>query len=582
MTQQTLPKVVQQEIFTESDSIEYIGQMLREAVDDAMNWTQVGGERAPATHTGGLRIWDYPNTTIRGRNEGRFHPFYEDEWELTRMRAACRRLATFTSIAVGAQKALQVYVMGGDWEYEVVARKGMEPSEELIKECQVVLDANLEKNEFIACLDNEIHDATVEDGEVLIAGYADPDGLTDLRLLSADLLREPKKSMGLDNWLTPGSRGSWSFGVHTKYDARMKRIDHTRHAGYHVIFDDAGQDYDYLPAWPQVSADEHLGGKFGHLIKRNVPQTAKRGISDYWPVLNDLEREDKLNENLSVGAAIQAAIAWIEEMPPNTTKAAAQQSITNSLDQWSRALKANTGAERDQRRFRAGSVQRVENGRKYHAGPMGASRTPIFIDAGKAVVRRIGIRWVFPYYMISGDASESSLASTLVAEAPFVKARQADQQFYAGNFRQMRFKELKIAADHGRFRKWGIHRWADLRPVIDVLITPSPVASRDKATQLEELFGLYDRAIMDANEVRTQLKLEEKEELDGQTGALPQAGMDPNDPDAEDDRDKPVGDGERTKPNDKLPKAESDEWAKEVERRSSMVDSSIWQEYDYP
>lgn len=563
-----LPIPVQREV-AESLGTPDLAGTIHEALDNAFNsidWGPVGyGGNAPASYSGGLPIWDYVYGQVRGREDGRFHPFYESEQDLLRMRSACRRLATFSAIATGALKALQVYVIGGDWEYVVEPKEDAEPSEALVAEVQKIVDELLERNDFQACLDSDIHDAAVEDGEALLAGYAAPDGLTDLRLLSADNLREPREKSPLNAYLdTLEDSVSWSFGVHTGFDPRMNRVDHVRHLGYHVVWDDGGIEWDYLPAWPQMGGD--MQGKFGHLIRRNVPQYAKRGVSDFFPVMMDIEREDKLNENTSVGAAIQAAIAWIEEMPVNNTKDQVEDSLNNSLDTFSQKLAQRSGQERTARRFKAGSIPVVSAGKKYHAGPMGANRNPIYIEVRQALIRRIEARWLMPEYMIAADASNANYASSLVAEAPFVKAREADQQRFVSSFRKLLNKCLKIACDYGRFRKWGIQSWQDLEPAIEIVITPSPVASRDKTQLLNELFGMYDRQIMDANEVRTQLKHEPKEELEGQMGMLPQQG---DDPESDGEREKPRGDGERTKPKEKLPKQEAVE----------VHDVGLWEGY---
>lgn len=489
------------------------------------DWSPVGSGNAPATYTGGLPIRSRRITSLWDRDDGRYHPYYEHEYQLRAQRSVCRQLGTFTAVAVGAMQALQVYVMGGEWDYEVVPRYGQEVPAGFIDEVQRVVDELLEKNSFIGGLDNEVHDASREDGDSLVAMYAAPDGLCDMRRIDADNLRAPDSSANLDRWLgtdwrTPANNPafSWSFGVLTGWDDRMKRIDHARSLGYHVVYDETGREYDFLPSWPMQGGD--LADRCGHLVKRNTPAAAKRGISDYFPVITDLEREDKLNTNLSVGAAALAAIAWIEEMPAGTTRDQAESSLSNAIDDFSRAIALNKkpGDTRTVQNLRPGSVPKVSAGRVYHEGPLGQGRSPIYIAVRQAIVRRIETRWLMPEYIITADASNANYASTLVSGTPFIKAREGEQNGYKCDFREIMFKALKFAHDAGRFRRF-VSTWQAFMELVDLTVTPPPIASEDKKTMLEEKFGIYDRGAMDANEMRTAFRMEPKEELEGKTGS---------------------------------------------------------------
>ncbi len=504
--------------------VESFERIVREAAEEVDgSWSMVRTGQEPATYTGGIPIQGRIITTLQSRDEGRYWPYYEHEFQLQKMRSLCRQLGTFTSIAVGAMQALQVYVMGGEWEYEVIAKYGEEPAEEFIAEVQTVLDTIIERNKFIGVLDSEIHDASREDGCSPVAMYATPDGLVDMRRLDADNLREPQNRSPLDaflgtDWQTPAGKPafSWTFGVLTGFDERMGRIDHERHLGYHVIYDDTGSEYDFMPAWPM--SEGPLSDKCLHLFNRNVPARAKIGISDFFPVAVDLEREDKINTNVGVVTAILAAIPWFETLPEGATKEQAQTQFSDALDNFSRAVAKNRGGERPLNRIRPGTTKVVSAGREFTTGPLGAPKSDAYNGARAAIMRRIGVRWLFPEYMISGDASNENYASSLVAESPFVKARQGDQRYYVGHNRDLLMKALKIAHDRGRFRKW-CSDWAKFVALIDLNIKPPEVATRDKAQHIAELFGCFDRGIIDGNEVRVDLRREMVPELEGLTGS---------------------------------------------------------------
>ncbi len=513
-----------------------IGRQLRESFADFDDsWSAIGRSGdSPATYSGGpMPRVRGGRSLIRDRDEGRYRPYYEDERDLERMRAQMRNLGTFTSVAVGAMQALQVYTVGGEWEFTIEAAEGQEPSAALIAEVQHILNLVQERNAWMADLDLEIHDTSREDGEALLAGYSTADGLTDLRIINADCLREPGRKHDLNEWLGFDQRTtSWSFGVATLFDERMGRVDHERHAGYHVVYSDSGQEWDYLPSWPQGVGGEDLDGKFGHLIKRNTPRPAKRGVSDYYPVLVDLEREDKLHENMSVGAAVLAAIAWIEEMPPNATREQVTSQLSAAMDKISSAITDRRGGERQVNRMKPGTVLKTSAGRKYLGGPLGTPNSHLWVDVGGAIKRRIGNRWHFPEFMISGDASNANYASTLVSVSPFMQARMADQKFYVSHFRRIFWKALKIAWDAGRFDGLGCRSFAELQRALNLRIQPPKIVTDDKVQLLAELNALYEKRLIDGNEFRVGLGHEPSPDLDGVKAAEPAPEVIPSEEEA--------------------------------------------------
>ena len=57
------------------------------------------------------------------------------------------------------------------------------------------------------------------------------------------------------------------------------------------------------------------------LITANVVRSVKRGLSDFYPIQGNLEIARRVLRNMGEGSAVQAAIAWIQEMAPGTTQA---------------------------------------------------------------------------------------------------------------------------------------------------------------------------------------------------------------------------------------------------------------------
>lgn len=511
-----------------SDFIEAFDRAIQESASDYTDWgwrTVAGLGDASATFTGGQRGARYWRGTpaIYDRDDGRYFPFYTEEQDLDEMRNKARFLGTFTAIATGAMQALSVYTMGGEWEYKFAGKKDaqQQPSKELLAELNAILLATLDRNQWIGDFDCELHDESREAGDTLIAGYKSPDGICDFRRLDADQLKAPANESKLNNWLDVAPKNSWSFGVHTIWDERMRRIDHERAIGFHICFDDGGREWDYLPAWPQPHGEESLCNKFGHLIKRNVPRKAKRGLTDYWPVQTDMERDAKLSTNLAVGAAVLAGIPWFENHKKGTNRDQAQAGMAAGLSNYSRAVAANRlatlGDGRTVQHREPGTVVKSSDGVERTMGPLGQVRQPIYIEVCQHLRRSIGLRWLMPEYMISGDASNANFSSTLVSESPFVKAREADQRFYIAHFKAMLWKAIKVAFDHGRFAKFANLNFAGIVAICDLQIQPPMVASRDKTAQLAELNQLWQAGLLKGNEYRIDLKREPKPEYEEKT-----------------------------------------------------------------
>jgi hypothetical protein len=188
-----------------------------------------------------------------------------------------------------------------------------------------------------------------------------------------------------------------------------------------------------------------------------------------------------------VGAALQAAVAWIMEAPAGSTQAQMQSLAADRGTAGYRAALAKGWATESALNYEPGTILRPSPGLEYKPGPMGSERNPNFILVGQYILRSIGVRWNMPEYLISGDASNANYASTLVAESPFVKAREADQQFYRRHFRSLIWKVLRLTWGQGRFERHGVS-WAELEQQIEVKVDAPSVATRDplKLAQTQE------------------------------------------------------------------------------------------------
>jgi hypothetical protein len=285
-------------------------------------------------------------------------------------------------------------------------------------------------------------------------------GRVAVRLVEPEYVAEPSDPRGLEDWLGAAAL-DWRFGVATDLDDAQ-----TRH-GYFVQWCGDANLWDFLPE-SEV-----------HHCQVNVDRGVKRGLSDFYAAWREIEHSGRLLANTLQGAAIQAAIAYIREHAAGMTLSQIDALRASQTDE---TLQRRTGTgwrTTRLRRIEPGTILDVSHNQKYHAGPLGAPRGPSYVEVVQAGLRKVGVRWCMPEYMVSGDASNANYASTLIAESPFVKAAEARQSFYKRQFRAILWKTLRLAADAGRFRRLGLDHGA-LRRRVQIVIDAPSIAVRDR------------------------------------------------------------------------------------------------------
>lgn len=431
-------------------------------------------------------------TSLDDRADGRFRPVYETEQDLALSRASARNLVLITGVRTGALDTLANYTLAGGFAFKVEPENDTERQAVLLaRAVQDTVDRFVDENDFNGVIDREIHLRSREDGEAIV-GFDEEEicaGRVLLEFIEPDQLTEPLRPDQLEDWLASeypecctGNPECWKFGVHTPARKTWKPL------GYHVVRDGRGADWDYYPA----SRVEH--------IKRNVTRNAKRGVSDFLEILTDLQREAKLCGNMIQGASLQSAIAWILQGAQGQTSS--QLSSVGGIDRAQKTVPSGfvggSAYTQNATRYPAGSILKVGFGQEYLPGPMGAERNVGFEVVGQYALRRIGVRWSMPEYMISGDASNNNRASSETAESPFVKAREADQQFYKRHFLSLIWKAVKIHVESGRFVKYGIQRgdYETLMRLIRIDAECPTVASRDPKVAVDSDKVLVDGGVM--------------------------------------------------------------------------------------
>jgi len=419
-----------------------------------------------------------PISRADDRTEGRYRPVFETESDLQMIRGAAHVMTTGFDAAINILTNLTNYTIASGFTHEV------KPAEDapdelptgLVTTAQKVLDTFFDDNDWQADLEAEIHWRSREDGEsplVLI-----PRGWqTEVQLLEPDWIVQPYDSRDLEEWLDYmgadiAGEQVWHLGVH----ATSRRT--SRPLGYHCVFDGAGSDWSYYPA-EDVPLAIRLRTGVLELVKRNVPRNVVRGLSDFYPVLQRLERMHKLSINVETTAAIQAAIAFIREhLPTKTSGQISDLRSANKTETYQKRLPDGTQRTTYRQKYTPGTVIDT-NGTKYTHGPMGQSSAPQYLDVIQSALRLTGSRWSMPEYMISADASNSNYSSTLIAGSPFVQCREADQRFYASRFHRIDWKVLRIAYEGGRFSGFAVS-WEQLEAMLDVDVTPPDITIANK------------------------------------------------------------------------------------------------------
>jgi hypothetical protein len=311
--------------------------------------------------------------------------------------------------------------------------------------------------------EHEAFTRLVRDGEVFVRFWVGKDGIAEVRFVEPEQVRAPAGGNDPDC--------DYEWGIKTAGHDSEKRL------AYYVVRAGSsdGLDLEEVPA-----------GRIAH-CKANVDATIKRGIPDFFAVFQDLEKVRKLLRNMGEVAAIQAAIAYVTEHPPETTGLAVQQMIASEQD-WTQyrgpfpGVLGTGGVTTGQVRYAdPGKQLDLANGTKFSAGPTSTAAAN-FIQVEQAILRAVGTRWGMPEFM-SGDASSNNYASTLVAGGPFERAAKRRQKLWSQFEQNVAARVLACAVKAGRLSAADVRR-------CEVTITCPSVAITDTDKEANTLISL--------------------------------------------------------------------------------------------
>lgn len=502
------------------------------ALTEAIHWQDLSNRHVTLTEAWGDQVdtreylydsnWGssefggyYP--TLNDRNEGQYAPFFENEHEHALTRGMGLVLSERYPVGVTIAESLNNYTISEGFDVEAVSPEGIEENKALLAKANYVIATFMDDNDWQSDLESEIHDESRVRGESVIR--LTPKGWhTQADLLEPEQLTEPGSQRQLNEYVFDLIGGefvpSWSFGVLTKSN------EHSRPRGYHVIYDGIGHDWDFFPSDP-IPCGNRVLGCIEH-IKRNTPRNVKRGLTDYYPVAAIIKQAHTLLDNLGYGASMQAAIAWIVEHAPGVTQGQVSGLLAGrATEQVTRDYPAGSRTT-NREKIHKGHVVHTPNGRKYQYGPLGQNNSPNYVLVNQALLRCAGSRWQFPEGLISGDWSNNNFASSLIAEGPFVKAREKDQRFYASRQHRLFWKVLRIAHYGGAF---GGASWEQVEHCVDLKIKPPAVSTRDRLEMAQENQIMVQLGARSAQTAAEQMGDDWEQEQKRGLSAMQPAGM---------------------------------------------------------
>lgn len=396
-----------------------------------------------------------------------------NEQELRDIRALARLLTTSDPMSVGIVEKLTNYVIRTGYTYTVEAEEDANPPAGLVQAVDRVLDEFRDLNDWDNDLDREIFRVAHEDGDLAVALYADEWGQTLVRTIDADQIQSPSEQPPCDR--------DWSYGVDTAAN------DVQRVFGYWVAWEDKLE-------WMPAAQIEH--------IRLNVRRTYKRGLSDFYPVYKKLTDCAKLDRNMTMGAAIQAAIAYIKKLPPGTSHSGA--SSIQSLNATNTETRRYHTGDRTvyTQKFDPGTILTVV-GTDYIHGPMGQSNAPTYLSVLQNGWRLVAARWSMPEHVATSDASNNNYASILEAGAPFVLYCEQQQRLFSKRFLRIIWKAVWNAYCAGRFAAFRVS-WQDLLNLINIEAVPPDVSHRDRKAETDRRAVLLDKRVISLRQFRQE------------------------------------------------------------------------------
>ena len=343
------------------------------------------------------QVSPYLNKTLHGD----YLPVYLTWYGLKVQRDLSRLLLVQNEYAIGAVQNVINYICGKGYQHKLVPKNDKDNPETkfLCALGQIWIDAFMAHNRWSE-REQESVMRCYRDGETFMRFFHVGQGRTECRFV------EPE-------WVMSPADSDWdSYG----------------------IVNQVGDIEDILGYWiytyPPFMKLEYVDAREVIHIKVNTDSTSKRGLPTFYPVRKNLQRAEKLLRNMSVIAQVQSSFAAIRTHKQYSVAAIQQQQQANADLNWNDPYSG-------QQQFGIGLnpgqiVDSFENvSWDFPSANVNAGNLVAILQAElQAAAQRVN----FPAFMFSGDVSGSNMASTFIAESPFVRRMECEQAFYARRF----------------------------------------------------------------------------------------------------------------------------------------------------
>lgn len=234
--------------------------------------------------------------------------------------------------------------------------------------------------------------------------------------------------------------------------------------------------------------------------KLNVRRSTYRGVPTAFPVFDNLDRAEKLLRNMSVVSTVQAAIALIRKHV--TPSKSVVEAFADDQKDFERTDQRTGRKRKFTTRLRPGTILDAPKGVDYDM-PQAGLRPDRYVPMLAAELRSIAACWVLPEYMLTADASNANMASTLIAESPAVK-----------NFRRLQRKQSRVGV---RVKRRALEFASRVSSLVPRPTTSFGHAITVTAPGIEVRNRLQDtqrREVLNHNGVMSRRTWAEEEELD--------------------------------------------------------------------
>jgi Phage portal protein, lambda family len=339
-------------------------------------------------------------------------PYAFDLAQMQVIRRETRSVCIGNDIAQNVVKHYQNHIIGDGLIYELVKKDdGTDPKEAAVAKPDDVVKKmilNWEKfeiaNDFNGRLRNVVERA-LRDGEVPIRFFNGEKGLPPKLRFVDPLFIDPGVATNSNNIYDQYEK---MYGVKTKPDDIEDIIGYW----FNGNLDSAQKQAPKL-----IPAENML------FIKRNTDYEFPRGIPDFWSILTQIRRIEKIVTNTSVLVQIQSAIALIRKHK-NQTQANVQRFVNGQSDGQNRTDNT-TGRSVTARKMRPGMIIDAPDGTEYDM-PAAKISTKNFIDAAIQDLGKIAARFVLPLEWLLAKEPTAPLSPG----SPVVKNFMSEQAIF--------------------------------------------------------------------------------------------------------------------------------------------------------